>query len=86
MPTKKKKAIEPKIAPTATFTASSLEAELDQLLDPGPAARVLHLQPQTLAKWRCMGRHDLPFVRVGRLVRYRKRDLLAFLEANTVRA
>ena len=38
----------------------------------------------TLAVWRTTKRYDLAYVKVGRLVRYRKEDLDAFLERRKV--
>ena len=38
----------------------------------------------TLAVWRTTKRYDLTYVKVGRLVRYRKEDLDAFLERRKV--
>ena len=35
----------------------------------------------TLANWRITGRYKLPFVKVGRLVRYRRQDLEEFLKS-----
>jgi excisionase family DNA binding protein len=45
------------------------------------AAEFLGVRRQTLAAWRCLGRHDLPFEKIGRLVRYRMADLEAFCAA-----
>ena len=56
-----------------------------ELLDERTAAAALDLKPQTLAVWRASGRYALPFVRVGRSVRYRAADLQKFLESRTVR-
>ncbi|WP_071601331.1 helix-turn-helix domain-containing protein [Dickeya chrysanthemi] len=43
------------------------------------AAIALGVKPSTLAVWRSTGRYNLPYVKVGRLVRYRIRDLAIFL-------
>jgi excisionase family DNA binding protein len=51
----------------------------DQLLDQKQAAERLTVSPGTLAVWRCTGRYNLPFVKVGRVVRYRSSDLDAWL-------
>lgn len=48
------------------------------------AAEYLGFRPQTLSVWATTGRYDLPFVRVGRSVRYRLSDLDAFIAARTV--
>lgn len=47
------------------------------------AAEVLGAKTTTLAVWRSTGRYNLPFVKVGRLVRYRVSDLAAFLARRT---
>ena len=57
-----------------------------ELLNRSEAAAYLDLKPQTLACWASTRRYNLRFVKVGRCVRYRKRDLDAFLEARTVGA
>lgn len=44
------------------------------------AADYLGLKAATLNKWRCHG-DGPPFIKVGRLIRYRKTDLDAFLQA-----
>jgi len=54
------------------------------LLNEAQAAEVLGCKPQSLRVWRCVGRHDLPYVKVGRLVRYRLSDLEKWLAARTV--
>lgn len=54
------------------------------LLNEDEAAQHLFLKRQTLAAWRCLGRYNLPFVKVGRSIRYRLSDLEAFLAARTV--
>jgi excisionase family DNA binding protein len=52
----------------------------DELLTPDDVAELLDVSSQTLASWRTTGRYDLPFVRIGRLVRYRRADIEEFLE------
>lgn len=47
------------------------------------AAVVLDLKPNTLAVWRSTGRYDLPYFKVGRLVKYRISDLAEFLARRT---
>jgi len=48
------------------------------------AAEYLGVKPQTLSVWRCTRRYDIPAVKVGRNVRYRKSDLDNFLESRTI--
>jgi excisionase family DNA binding protein len=57
--------------------ASCIEA----LLTAEQAARVLDVDPVTLAAWRHQ-RKALPFVKIGRMVRYRQSDVRAFITSN----
>ncbi|MCP5227682.1 helix-turn-helix domain-containing protein [Accumulibacter sp.] len=59
-----------------------IEATRD-LLDEKEAAQVLDTSPGTLSVWRSTGRYNLPFIKIGRNVRYRRSDLLAWLEKRT---
>ena len=54
------------------------------LLDNSGAAAYLGVTPHTLEVWRSAKRYDIPYVKVGRLVRYRKSALDAFIESRTV--
>jgi hypothetical protein len=49
------------------------------LLDDSQAARILDIKKSTLSVWRCTGRIDLPYIKIGRNVRYRAGDLKAFI-------
>lgn len=51
------------------------------LLNEQEAAQLLDVAPGTLSVWRSVGRYRLPYVKVGRSVRYRRADLLAWLDA-----
>ena len=53
------------------------------LLTRGEAAEYLGVKVQTLALWASNGRYGLPFVKVGRLSKYRQADLDEFLSRNT---
>lgn len=44
---------------------------------------MLGVSPGTLSVWRSTGRYSLPFVKVGRNVRYSRRALSAWLETRT---
>ena len=55
----------------------------DRLLTEVQAADLLRLSARTLQAWRCRGIGP-PFVRAGRAIRYRRRDLVAWAEENTV--
>lgn len=56
---------------------------MTELLTTAEAAQVLGVQPQSLAVWRLRG-ENLPFIKVGRLVRYRRSDVEKWLEAQTI--
>jgi hypothetical protein len=48
------------------------------------ASEFLSVKRGTLQVWRSTKRYPLPYVKVGRLVRYRMSDLQAFLQARTM--
>jgi len=56
----------------------------DPLLPPPEAAEYLGVTVRTLSVWRCVGRYNIPFIKVGRLVKYRKSALDAFLDRRTI--
>ena len=60
------------------------KVESPDLLNRLEAAAYLRTTAQTLARWASTKRFALPYIRVGGLVRYRRSDLDAFLEARTV--
>jgi excisionase family DNA binding protein len=51
-----------------------------ELLTPDEVADLLGVSVQTLASWRTTGRYELPYVKIGRLVRYRADALEEFLD------
>jgi excisionase family DNA binding protein len=53
-------------------------------LDEKQTAELVTKSKGTLRNWRSNGRYPLPFIRVGRSIRYREEDVLAFLEAGRV--
>lgn len=54
------------------------------LLGTDDAAAYVGVTPRTLEVWRCVKRHAIPYIKVGRLVKYRQSDLDAWLESRTV--
>ena len=60
-----------------------MEFYMQILLDESKAAEVLGLSPGSLSVWRSTGRYQVPFIKVGHLVRYRVADLDAWLESRT---
>jgi excisionase family DNA binding protein len=59
------------------------EIESDALLGEVHAAKLLNLSTRTLQAWRSSGSGPA-FVRAGRAIRYRKKDLDAWVDANTI--
>ena len=56
---------------------------VDPLFTPPQAASYLEVTESTLSVWRCVGRYSIPYIKVGRLVRYKKSALDAFLDRRT---
>ena len=59
--------------------------DADFLLKEDEAADLLNLSVRTLQAWRVRTAGP-PFIQVGRAVRYRRRDLIAWIDANTIGA
>lgn len=55
-----------------------------ELLDTEDAARYIGVSAHTLEVWRCTKRYDVPYIKVGRLVKYRVYDLINWLNAQTI--
>lgn len=55
------------------------------LLSNDEAAEVLGVDRKTLPVWRSTKRYNLPYIKVGRLVKYRLEDLEAFLNQRTIK-
>ena len=53
--------------------------ENDELLTRKEAAALLRRTPQTLAYWASSGKVELPLVKIGSLVRYKKSDVLTLI-------
>jgi Helix-turn-helix domain len=59
-----------------------LTPDLDAALDENEAAILLGLSARTLQAWRVRGCGPR-FMKIGRAVRYQRRELIAFQQANT---
>jgi excisionase family DNA binding protein len=64
-------------------TITNMVRQTKELVDDTDAANILGVSPGTLSVWRSTGRYGLPFVKVGRNVRYRVSDLNAWLDKRT---
>jgi len=71
--------IEQQIAEQLGFNPNNPPVSVDE----DQAAKVLDNKPNTLAVWRSTGRYSLPYIKVGRSVRYRISDLAEFLARRT---
>jgi len=58
-----------------------MKADTDRLLKPEEAAEILGVKVETLNVWRATDRYPLPYVKVGRLVRYRLSDIHNFINS-----
>lgn len=57
---------------------------ITRLLSQSEAAEILGVKPDTLCYWRSTGRYRLPYVKVGRLVKYCPKDIEKFVAERTV--
>ena len=54
------------------------------LLTPLEVSKILGVHVETLNTWRATNRYPLPYVKAGRLVRYRLQDVEAFIRSRMV--
>ena len=54
---------------------------LDPLLSDREVSEIIGRARSTIQKDRVLGKPAIPFVRIGRLVRYRQSDVVAYLDA-----
>lgn len=67
----------------ASNVAAILRPKNTDLVDETEAADILDVVPGTLQVWRSTGRYSIPFIKVGRKVRYSRTALNAWLESRT---
>jgi excisionase family DNA binding protein len=53
------------------------------LIDSQETAEILGISKSALEVWRTTGRYQLPFIKVGRNVRYRRSDVSEWLDSRT---
>jgi len=70
----------------AVNTTKPFPTPSSDLFSNDQSAAYLGITPRTLEVWRCTKRHIIPYIKVGRLVKYRKSALDAFLDQQTVDA
>jgi excisionase family DNA binding protein len=67
-------------------TAKAATRPEDERLDTAQAADYLGVQQHTLEIWRSSGRYRIPYIKVGKLIRYRRSALDDWMESRTVNA
>ena len=61
---------------------NNLNKEKESLLTGADVAKLIGVNINTLAVWRHHGKH-LPFIKIGRSVRYKYSDVLAYIDDRT---
>lgn len=54
--------------------------EIQPLLTPGQVAEILGVTVGTLSIWRCLHRYNLPYKKIGRLVKYETQAVADFID------
>lgn len=54
---------------------------MQQLLNSEQVSHILGVSVSTLAQWRFHKRYNLPYIKSGRLIRYKTEDVQAFIES-----
>lgn len=67
----------------SAITQAGLTSSAIDLITESQAAEILGIAPGTLAVWRCTKRYSIPFVKVGRSVRYSRKALQAWIDERT---
>jgi len=60
-----------------------LKDQSDPIFTPPQTANYIGVTENTLSVWRCTKRYSIPYIKVGRLVKYRKSNLDTWLESRT---
>ncbi len=58
--------------------------KMNNLLRTKEAADFLGIPARTLENWRCNQRYNLPYIKIGRLIRYRMIDLVAWINSSRI--
>lgn len=53
------------------------------LISPEQAADYLNVSTATLANWRCLGTPNVPYLRIGRSIKYRRSDLDDYIKKHS---
>lgn len=64
-------------------TAKNEHFNPQPLLGTESAAGYMDVSTRTLANWRCRGYPNIPYIKIGRCIRYRLSDLDAYIAKNS---
>ena len=53
---------------------------MKEYLNTNEAAEFLGYAASSLRQWRCTKKHNIPYSKIGRDVRYKREDLIKFME------
>ena len=66
------------------MTLLKTSQNITPLLEPSEVSRILGVTVKSLAVWRCTKRYALPYIKVGKSVRYRSEDVQTFINSREV--
>jgi hypothetical protein len=75
--------IDPELKPQPQPSSIPLEKLKDRYLTPKETSELTGINPATLANQRS-ARRGIPFIKVGRSIRYRMNDILAFMDEHRI--
>ncbi|MCP4537307.1 MAG: helix-turn-helix domain-containing protein [Chloroflexi bacterium] len=58
--------------------------QVSNLIPPNEAADMLGIREATLATWRCTNRYGLPYIKIGRMIRYEAAELMKFINRQRI--
>lgn len=61
-------------------TARNISLDDNVIINTALASILLCTPEKSLIKWRSTGEHNIPFIKIGRNVRYRTKDLREWIE------
>ena len=67
-----------------SMQATQSPLEIEALTDTNGAAQYLKIPAKTLQKWRSTGYANIPYIKIGRKVRYRPSDLRAYVDRHLI--
>lgn len=64
------------------ITPRTISLDDNIIVDTSEAAELICTPEKSLIKWRSTGEHNIPYIKIGRNVRYRTKDLRIWIEAH----